>query len=1485
MSQTSLYDQRFEHDSCGVGMIADLRQRASHQNVVDALTILENLEHRGATGSDPNSGDGAGMLLKMPESFIRAVAQEAGVQIGLEAKFAVGVWFFPTDRHGSSLRTQLDQYFASRGTQPLGWRQIPVDSSILGAAAANCEPEQWMQFVEAAANDTTLQFERRLFVARRKASRELDLYAASCSSRTLIYKGMLTSGQLRRYFVDLTDERLTASIALVHSRFSTNTFPSWPLSQPFRFIAHNGEINTVRSNRHWMAAREALLDTSVFDCDVDEISPIITPTLSDSGSFDEVVELLHLGGRSLPHAILMMIPEAWERSSDMASDRRDFYRFHAALMEPWDGPASVTFCDGDLVGAVLDRNGLRPARFYVTADDRVIFGSEVGVLPIATDQVVRRGRLQPGRMFLVDTVAGRIIEDDEIKSQLGAARPYGEWLDAGQRSLEELPTRTMLVPEHEGVRHHQILFGYCDEDLRLILAPMARSGEEPLGSMGSDSALAALSKKDHSIFDYFSQQFAQVTNPPLDAIREELVTAVRVALGPQHDLLSESAAHCHQIILSSPVVSLEELAKLRYVDEIGGAEGFRSAAIDGLFDFNASDEPSVALLRGLDRLEVHVVEAVRAGANIVILSDRNASSTHAPIPSLLSTAAVHNRLVREKLRANVALVVEAADAREVHHVALLLGFGASAVSPYLAYDSIDDLVRRGDIDGLSSEQARYRYTKALTKGVLKVMSKMGVSTVASYVGSQLFEAVGVADEVLARCFPDVVSRVGGRNFDGFARDVLRRHEAAHRVNDASAALSTKGEYQWRRGGEAHLFNPRTVFKLQHATRTKRMDIFRQYTSLVNDQSAAHVTLRSVFTLAPAGPAIDISEVEPASELFKRFSTGAMSYGSISAEAHETLAIAMNRLGAKSNTGEGGEDAERFVVTDPRENRRSAIKQVASGRFGVTAQYLVNADDLQIKIAQGAKPGEGGQLAGFKIYDWIAKTRHSTPGVGLISPPPHHDIYSIEDLSQLIFDLKNANRYARVHVKLVSEAGVGTVAAGVAKAHADVILISGHDGGTGAAPLTSLKHAGTPWEIGLAETQQTLAANGLRDRVVLQVDGQLKTGRDVIIAALLGADEFGFATAPLVVSGCVMMRVCHLDTCPVGIATQNPELRKRFTGAPEFVENFFEFIAEEVREYLAQLGLKSLRDAIGRSDLLGIDERQLPPESTFHLERLLAQPVKDQSRHASAQEHGIDAVLDTTFIEQAVSAVVSGNSFVHEGPINNTDRTTGTLTGAELVRRVDVNELAPNTVLLRFRGSAGQSLGAFLPTGMTIELEGDANDYVGKGLSGGRIIVRAPSNATYDSACNIIAGNVIAYGATGGELFLNGVVGERLGVRNSGATIVVEGTGDHACEYMTGGVVVILGAIGRNFAAGMSGGTAYLFDPDNQLSSQISTGEFDIDPLEFEDDEMLSALLARYVESTHSSLGARLLADWKTSRMGFVKIESVEYRRAREARHG
>jgi len=1488
MTKTPLYLPDFEHDACGVGMVADLQQRTSHRTVSDALTILENLEHRGATGSDAQSGDGAGLMITLPEQWLRQQASRLGFSLPELGHFGVTVWFLPPGKVSGESRNFIDSIYEEKNLKVLGWRRTPTNNSELGPTALSSEPEQWMQFAESQHGLHGITLERVLFTARKKIEhlgfQGHSLYAASSSTATLVYKGMLTSSQLRRYFTDLNDSTMESSIALVHSRFSTNVFPSWPLAQPFRFIAHNGEINTIRSNRNWMTARESRLDTSIFGCDNIDIEPIVTPGKSDSASFDEVVELLTLGGRSLPHAILMMIPEAWERSTDMDRDRRDFYRYHSALIEPWDGPASVSFCDGKVVGAVLDRNGLRPARYWVTKDHRVIFSSEVGVLPIPADQVIRKGRLQPGRMFLVDTQQGRIVDDTEIKAELAAAQPYGHWLSQEQVSLEDLPPRVMLTPEHHNIRQQQILFGYTDEDLRLIVAPMSRSGEEPIGSMGSDTSLPALSKHNQNFYNYFTQHFAQVTNPPLDAIREELVTSMRVGVGPQLDLLHATPEHCHQIVLASPVLSLEEFAKLQYIQEDGGTSGFRSYVVDGLMDVTwGHDHPGDALSAALREVTTRAIDAVRSGANIIIISDRHASDLRAPIPSLLATAAVHHQLVVEKLRAHVALIVETGDAREVHHVATLLGFGASAVAPYVAYESIEDLCRSGVLTGMSPEIARYHYAKSLVKGVTKIMSKMGVSTVSSYIGSQLFEVVGLADHVVSTYFPGTPSRIGGLTMDAIANACLERHRRAFGSGFATdSALEVRGEYQWRRDGEVHLFNPTTVFKLQHATRTKQMSVFREYSELVNEQSSSLVTLRSLLQFKTAATPTKLADVESVTSLYPRFSTGAMSYGSISAEAHENLAIAMNRIGGKSNTGEGGEDAERFTTTNVRFNKRSAIKQVASGRFGVTSEYLVNADDIQIKIAQGAKPGEGGQLPGSKVYPWIAATRHSTPGVGLISPPPHHDIYSIEDLAQLIYDLKNANEQARIHVKLVSEAGVGTVAAGVAKAHADVILISGFDGGTGAAPLTSLKHAGTSWEVGLAETQQTLVANGLRNRVVVQVDGQLKTGRDVVIAALLGAEEFGFASAPLVVSGCVMMRVCQLDTCPVGIATQNPELRKRFSGQPEFVETFFEYIAEEVREILSSLGLTSLEDAIGRTDLLEVDHSRLPKDSAFELERLLGAPTAGQRFNTTQQDHGLSSVLDRSFIEDALAAVDRDEIFTYSSVIHNTDRTVGTLTGAAITRKLARRQLEHDSVILNFEGSAGQSLGAFIPQGMTIRLSGDANDYIGKGLSGGRIVIRVPEDASYTSSDNIIAGNVIAYGATAGEIFLHGIVGERLAVRNSGATIVTEGAGDHACEYMTGGKVVVLGPVGRNFAAGMSGGIAYLYDPNSLVSSVLSSGDFDIDVLELDDETFLRRLLHRFVSETESSTAAKILIEWNHERMNFVKIQSTEYRRVTEA---
>ncbi len=1478
----TLYDPDFEHDACGVGMVADLTARATNETLLDALTILENLEHRGATGSDIDSGDGAGVLIQMPDSFIREVfdtVPDAGA-------YGVAHWMLPKDADLDTTQRTIDKVLERVGLRASGWRVVPVDSTILGATSGASEPLFVQQLIVRSYEKPAPDLERALYCARKVLEHWLPIYAASCSSSVLIYKGMLTAPQLRNYFYDLRDPRLKSAIAVVHSRFSTNVLPRWDLAQPFRYIAHNGEINTIRGNRNWMTARETSLVSDVLPLPIHELTPLVTPDMSDSASFDEVVELLVQGGRSLPHAVLMMIPEAWERSTNMSTSRRDFYRYHAALMEPWDGPASVTFCDGKVVGAVLDRNGLRPARYWVTKDQRVIFASEVGVLPIEPNNIERKGRLQPGRVFLVDVEKGRIIDDEELKGSLAAAAPYGDWLRAQQFSLDEIEAPAMLTPSHASVVRQQKNFGYSEEDLRLIVRHMARVSEEPIGSMGSDTTVPVLSTLPRPFFDFFTQLFAQVTNPPLDAIREELVTSSRVAIGGEDNLLTESARHCHQIVLPSPVLSIDELAKIRYIEEFDHLQGFQTVVIDGLFEAHGETPAGERLAAAVDALTDDVVRHVRAGTNIVILSDRNTTATHAAIPSLLLASAVHHRLVDEHLRTNAALIMESGDVREVHHIALLLGFGASAVCPYLAYESIDSLIEEGELNEFTAFEARYQYGKALNKGIVKTMSKMGVSTVASYVGSQLFEAVGISDEVLLRYFPGFRSRIGGITLEHIARSVLQLHTSAYepRIGE-QVELRNNGEYQWRRDGEVHLFNPRTVQKLQHATRAKRFDIFKEYTTLVDDQSKKLVTLRGLMNLVPSSTPLSLDEVESAASIIRRFSTGAMSYGSISEEAHSTLAVAMNRIGGKSNTGEGGEDAERFDTSDPLNNRRSAIKQVASGRFGVTSRYLVNADDLQIKMAQGAKPGEGGQLPGSKVYPWIAQTRHSTPGVGLISPPPHHDIYSIEDLAQLIYDLKNANDQARIHVKLVSEQGVGTIAAGVAKAHADVILISGHDGGTGAAPLTSLKHAGTPWELGLAETHQTLAANGLRSRVTLQVDGQLKTGRDVIIAALLGAEEFGFATAPLVVAGCVMMRVCHLDTCPVGIATQNPKLRERFTGKPEFVENFFQFIAEEVREYLALLGVRTFDEIVGDASRIILDS--LDDEANdLDLSALLVCVPPDQRRQSVKQDHGLDGALDWLFLGDALNAATKNETFRFATPVRNVNRAVGTLTGSAITRSLGERVLDDNLITIDLEGSSGQSLGAFVPNGVTLRLTGDANDYVGKGLSGGRIVIRPFSSSSFASEENIIAGNVIGYGATDGEIFVSGVVGERCGVRNSGATIVVEGTGDHACEYMTGGVVAILGNVGRNLAAGMSGGTLYLYDPNQMVHDHLSAGVYEIDPLEYDDDELLRDLLTRFADETGSARAASILADWRNERMLFVRIETSEYQRIRdELRNG
>ncbi|GAC1322197.1 MAG: glutamate synthase large subunit [Mycobacteriales bacterium] len=1482
-----LYDGRHEHDACGVAFVADIAGRRSHDIVVSGLTALRNLDHRGASGSEPDSGDGAGILVQVPDEFLRSVVDfDLPTPAADGLAYAVGVAFLPNDDDAATTAvTLVEKIVGDEGLRVLGWRELPVNGSDLGATASSVMPRMRQLFLAGAEEAAVagMALERRAFAVRKRAEHEADVYFPSLSSRTMVYKGMLTTGQLETFFPDLSDERFTTALALVHSRFSTNTFPSWPLAHPYRFIAHNGEINTVQGNRNWMRAREALLASDLIPGDLPRLFPICTPGASDSASFDEVLELLYMGGRSLPHAVLMMVPEAWENALDMDPARRAFYEFHSALMEPWDGPACITFTDGTVMGAVLDRNGLRPARYWVTDDGLVVLSSEVGVLDIAPEKVVRKGRLQPGRMFLVDTAAGRIVDDAELKSTLAAERPYADWLHSGLVRLQSLPAREHTYYGHESVLRRQQTFGYTEEEVRILLTPMAKAGIEPLGSMGTDTPVAVLSERPRLLFDYFSQLFAQVTNPPLDAIREELVTSLAGTIGPEQNLLDPTAASCRLVELPFPVLDNDELARIIHVNEDGDLRGYAAVTVSGLYPVASGGH---GLAARLDAICTLVSEAIEDGARIVVLSDRNSDAKMAPIPSLLLTAAVHHHLIREKTRTRVGLVVEAGDAREVHHVALLLGYGAAAVNPYLAFETVEDMIATGLVPGLDPYKAVRNYIKALGKGVLKVMSKMGISTVASYTGAQVFEALGLSQALVDEYFTGTTSRLGGVGLDVIAEEVAARHRHAYPHNPTERAhrrLEIGGEYQWRREGEVHLFNPETVFKLQHSTRSKQYSIFKEYTAAVDALSAKAATLRGLFSIREGiRPPVPLEEVEPVSEIVKRFATGAMSYGSISAEAHETLAIAMNRLGGKSNTGEGGEDADRYVVDANGDSRRSSVKQVASGRFGVTSEYLVNADDIQIKMAQGAKPGEGGQLPGHKVYPWIAKTRYSTPGVGLISPPPHHDIYSIEDLAQLIHDLKNANDRARVHVKLVAEVGVGTVAAGVSKAHADVVLISGHDGGTGASPLTSLKHAGSPWELGLAETQQTLLLNGLRDRIVVQVDGQLKTGRDVVIAALLGGEEFGFATAPLVVSGCILMRVCHLDTCPVGIATQNPVLRKRFTGSPEFVVTFFEYIAEEVREHLASLGFRTLAEAVGHAELLDM-RAALDHWKTAGLDLSPVLHVPDLApdaprRCVSQQDHGLDKALDNTLIALCEGALEDGPLVRLELPVRNGNRTVGGMLGAEVSRRYGGTGLPENTIDITFTGSAGQSFGAFLPPGVTLRLEGDANDYVGKGLSGGRIVVRPSRQATFVAEENIIAGNVLLYGATRGQAFLRGVVGERFAVRNSGATAVVEGIGDHGCEYMTGGRVLVIGPTGRNFAAGMSGGIAYVLDLRSAL---VNPEMVDLEPLDDDDAEFVRDVLAQHLTETGSPVAERLLAHGPLTRR-FTKVMPRDYKRVLEA---
>ncbi|MCU0483481.1 MAG: glutamate synthase large subunit, partial [Chloroflexi bacterium] len=1407
MPSASLYDPFFEHDACGFGFVCDIRGRRSHAIVRDALTVLVNLEHRGAAGAERDSGDGAGLLVQLPHAFLAEAGAEAGLILPPPGGYGAGMLFLPREPASAEACAALvAEQLAAAGLEILGWRDVPTDDHLLGPTARTSQPAIRQVFVRRPqADQDDLAFERRLYVARRLAEKAVarsatpgraEFYVPSFSGRTIVYKGMLNASQLVGYYPDLADPRFDSAIAMVHSRFSTNTFPSWARAHPYRYISHNGEINTLRGNINWLHARESSFRSSLFGDDLAKVLPAIDLGGSDSGMFDNVLELLYLAGRSLPHALMMMVPEPWSRHASMSAEKRAFYAYHAALMEPWDGPASIAFTDGIRVGATLDRNGLRPARYWVTADDRVVMASETGVLDIPVEEVVAKGRLRPGRMFLVDTAEGRIIPDRELKQAVATAQPYGEWVRQHMVRLPDLPPPARVIdPDHATVLRRQQTFGYTDEDVSLLVGPMAATGTEPLGSMGADTPLAVLSDQPQLLYDYFKQLFAQVTNPPLDAIREEIVTAVETPMGGEGNLLEPGPEAARQFALPTPVLRNRELEQIRALDGGEGWRGFRSITLPILYPVR---EGGAGLRRAIEAVRDHAQQAIAEGYNILVLSDRGHDADDAPIPALLAVSAVNQHLLRAGLRTRAGLVVESGEPREVHHFALLIGYGASAVNPYLAFETIHDQVRQGMIEGPADEAER-RYVKAVGKGVVKVASKMGISAIQAYHGAQVFEALGLSQDFVDEYFTWTPTRIGGIGIDTVAAEVAAHHDRAYPPRPVAGppSLETGGRYRWREDGETHQVSPLAVVRLQDACRRGDYGAFKEYSRLLDDQSGGLLTLRGLLDFVPAHRPVPLDEVEPEEEIVRRFKTGAMSYGSISQEAHEALAVAMNRLGGRSNTGEGGEDPRRAEPLPNGDSRASAIRQVASGRFGVTSHYLVGAREIQIKMAQGAKPGEGGQLPGPKVYPWIAKVRYSTPGVGLISPPPHHDIYSIEDLAELIYDLKSANAGARISVKLVAEVGVGTIAAGVVKAHADVVLISGHDGGTGASPLGSIAHSGIPWEIGLAETHQVLLLNDLRSRTVLEVDGGLKTGRDVVVGALLGAEEFGFSTAPLVALGCVMMRACHQNTCPVGVATQDPELRARFAGDPEHVVAFMRFVAREVREHLAALGFRTLEEAVGRSDRLEMRRAiEHPKARTLDFSRMLHRPAADRPRERAAriaQEHGIEASLDaTTLLEVCRPALEEGTPVRATLPIRNIHRAVGTMLGSEVTRRHGPAGLPDGTIELRLEGSAGQSFGAFLPRGITLLLEGDANDYLGKGLSGGRLVLRPPSAARFAAEANVIAGNVAFYGATSGEGFIGGIAGERFAVRNSGATAVVEGTGDHGCEYMTGGRVVVLG---------------------------------------------------------------------------------------------
>ncbi|GAB4192240.1 MAG: glutamate synthase large subunit [Coleofasciculaceae cyanobacterium] len=1489
-----LYDPQLEHDACGVGFIVHMKGKKSHEIVEQALTILLNLDHRGACGCEANTGDGAGILMQVPHKFLKKVAAAQNITLPEPGQYGVGAIYSSLDpNQREKSRRIFEKIVTEEGQKILGWRDVPTDNSSLGNTAKSSEPFMQQVFIQRAPDLDDMAFERKLYVIRKRShnairSPQIDpyWYPSSLSCRTIVYKGMLMPVQVGQYYPDLHDPDMESALALVHSRFSTNTFPSWERSHPYRYIAHNGEINTLRGNINWMHARQSLFESELFGDDMKKIQPVINIDGSDSLIFDNALELLVLAGRSLPHAVMMMIPEPWTAHESMSDEKKAFYEYHSCLMEPWDGPASIAFTDGTMMGAVLDRNGLRPSRYYVTKDDLVIMASEAGVLPIEPERVAHKGRLQPGRMFLVNMEEGRIIADEELKTKIVNEHPYREWINQHMVELAQLKDAPQLPESDAGVPtlpliQRQMAFGYTFEELRLLLTPMARDGVEAVGAMGADTPLAVLSDRPKLLYDYFKQLFAQVTNPPIDCIREEIITSAETTIGSERNLLDPVPESCHLIELKTPILNNEELAKLKHVNE----GNFKSVTLSILF--NPKDGVR-GLEQKMDEICTEANRAIAEGVNLIILSDRGIDKDNAPIPALLAVSGLHHHLIREGTRTRIGLILESGEPREVHHYATLIGYGCGAINPYLAFETLDDMIRQGLLVNVDYKTACKNYVKAVTKGVIKVASKIGISTLQSYRGAQIFESIGLNQSVIDKYFTWTASRIEGADLEVLAKEAILRHSHAFPDREVNGhTLDAGGEYQWRKDGEAHLFSPQTIHTLQKAVREGSYELYKQYAALVNEQGQKHFTLRGLLEFKQREP-VPIEEVEPIEAIMKRFKTGAMSYGSISKEAHEALAIAMNRIGGKSNTGEGGEDPERYTWTNEQgDSKNSAIKQVASGRFGVTSLYLSQAKEIQIKMAQGAKPGEGGQLPGRKVYPWIAKVRYSTPGVGLISPPPHHDIYSIEDLAELIHDLKNANREARISVKLVSEVGVGTIAAGVAKAHADVVLISGYDGGTGASPQTSIKHAGLPWELGLAETHQTLVLNNLRSRIAVETDGQMKTGRDVIIAALLGAEEFGFATAPLVTLGCIMMRVCHLNTCPVGVATQDPQLRQNFTGDPEHTVNFMKFIAQEARELMAQLGFRTLNEMIGRTDILE------PKKAVEHwkaknidLSKILYQPEvgPEVGRYCQIpQDHGLDKSLDMTMLlDLCQGAIEKGEKVKATVPIKNINRVVGTILGNEITKR-HWDGLPDDTVHLHFQGSAGQSFGAFVPKGVTLELEGDANDYLGKGLSGGKIIIYPPVGSTFVPEENIIIGNVAFYGATNGEAYINGVAGERFCVRNSGVNTVVEAVGDHGCEYMTGGKVVVLGATGRNFAAGMSGGVAYILDEAGDFATRCNQQMVGLEQLEDpEEIHDLYEMIERHANYTGSQKAAQVLASWEEMVPKFVKVMPKDYKRVLQA---